>query len=489
LRLTLDASVSVVIPALNEEEHIAEVVAFARSHRLTAEVIVIDNSSLDATAACARAAGARVVTGSALGKGSSMQDGVREAAQDIVVFLDGDLSGLAPGLIDRLCHPLLADQADFVKARFGRSAGRVTELTAKPMLKVFFPELAHVAQPLGGIVAARRSLLRQMRFEPDYGVDIGLLIDAQRSGARVTQVDIGTLQHDSQSLQDLGTMANEIARVIYARAHAAGRLHGEQVVAMYEAQRQAAAALPYILSRRRGQLRVLLLSLDTLLDGTDFMQAMGQATGQSPTVDRARGSGDEAGRIKQWAGLMRFVHREQIERVAHSLPIRTGVVAFVNHMRRCGFMVGVLSDDWLVVAEAMRRRVFADFALGHALVVEGEVCTGEVRFSPMYQAPGADDHPDAATTGSRLVCKSHVLQHLQTNPDASPVMAGWAVGSTLRDVPLLQLATPAFAVAAPAAVVAAAPGVRHVGSFEALLTNVPASSAPPDGPANAARSA
>ena len=134
-------------------------------------------------------------------------------------------------------HVLVAErrargEADFVKARFGRGGGRVTELTAKPMLKVFFPELSHYAQPLGGIIAARRSLLQSLEFENGYGVDIGLLLDAHRAGARVVEVDIGSLEHDSQPLLDLTAMANEVSRVIYSRAREAGRLHVEQITAI-----------------------------------------------------------------------------------------------------------------------------------------------------------------------------------------------------------------------------------------------------------------
>jgi Glycosyl transferase family 2 len=157
LHAPLRACASVVIPALNEAKRIASVVKHALADAATAEVIVIDDSSIDDTAALARAAGATVYTSSMLGKGASMQDGVGVVNCDLVVFLDGDLAGLRSGIITDLCRPLVRDEADFVKARFGRSGGRVTELTAKPMLKVFFPELAHFKQPLGGIIAAPAS--------------------------------------------------------------------------------------------------------------------------------------------------------------------------------------------------------------------------------------------------------------------------------------------------------------------------------------------
>jgi glucosyl-3-phosphoglycerate synthase len=181
--------ISVIIPVLNESPTVASVVNFARQAPSVAEVIVVDDGSIDGTTELAAQADARVVTSTLLGKGASMEDGVWAAQNAIVLFLDGDLSGLPDDLVSRLTKPILEQKADFVKAQFSRSAGRVTMLTARPLLKTFFPELNHIEQPLGGIVASRRSLLRNLRFETDYGVDVALLLDVAMSGARVAQVD------------------------------------------------------------------------------------------------------------------------------------------------------------------------------------------------------------------------------------------------------------------------------------------------------------
>ncbi len=463
--LTATAYVSVVIPALNEAECIAGVVAFALADAATAEVIVIDDSSLDDTAWLAAQAGARVVTSTLLGKGASMQDGAREAAREIVVYMDGDLSGLRPGLVGRLCQPLLADQADFVKARFERGGGRVTELTAKPMLKVFFPELAHFSQPLGGIIAARRSLLRQLPFEDGYGVDVGLLIDAQRSGARLAEVDVGPLQHDSQPLQDLTAMANEVSRVIYARARTAGRLHVDQIVTMYEAQAQAAASLDYVLSRRRGRLRLLLLDMHAIVAvGAAAMHLLpASAAAWMPTT--STGLPDARARVSAQAAQLRFVHRQQLEEAARGLPLRPGVVEFVNRMRRSGFMVGVIGHGFFVLAEVLRRRVFADFALAHLLQFDGDVCTGQVRLNPALQA-------DASDADSAL-CKSHLLQRFRDERASGLLLECWAIGNHEDDLRLLQAADTAFALEPVPAALRQLPGLRRIDSFDDLLDLVP----------------
>ena len=467
--LPLAASVTVVIPALNEAKRIASVVAYALADPATAEVLVIDDSSIDDTAALARAAGARVITSSMLGKGASMHDGAINARHELLVYLDGDLAGLRPGIVSDLARPLLADQADFVKARFGRGAGRVTELTAKPMLKVFFPELAHLGQPLGGVIAARRSMLQQMTFEDGYGVDIGLLLDAQHAGARVLEVDIGSLEHDSQPLLDLTVMANEVSRVIYSRARVAGRLHVDQIVAMYESQRLAAASLEHILTRRRGRQRLLLLDMDGTITTTRFAVELARASGQEAALAELLDgpSDDTAARSDRIAALFRFVHKQQFERVARAAPIRPGVIEFVNRMRRAGFMVGVLSDSYFVAADILRRRVFADFALAHTMQFDGDVCNGQVKVNPAFLALPLHE------AGAAPVCKSHVLRRFRAEAGDPPLLECWAVGDNLNDLNLLRLADHAFAIEPKAAALQREPHITVIQSFGEILARVP----------------
>jgi len=445
-------------------------VAYALADPATSEVIVVDDSSVDDSAALARAAGATVITSTMLGKGASMHDGALAASCDIVVYLDGDLAGLRPGIITDLCRPLQEEQADFVKARFGRVGGRVTELTAKPMLKVFFPELANLGQPLGGIIAVRRALLLQLPFEDGYGVDIGLLVDAHRAGARVAEVDIGSLEHDSQPLLDLTLMANEVARVLYSRARAAGRLNVDQIVAMYETQRQAAAELDFILTRRRGRQRLLLLDMDGTITTQRFVVELARATGQEQALAGLLDSptDDTAARSDAIAGLFRFVHKQQFERVARAVPIRPGVIDFINRMRRAGFMVGVLSDSYFVAADIVRRRVFADFALAHTLHFENDVCKGQVRMNPAFlalQAHGGENTPP--------VCKSHVLARFKADTLGPPLLTCWAVGDNLNDLGLLRAADQAFAIEPKSPLLAQVPGLRIIDNFEELLPLVP----------------
>lgn len=454
--------VTVVIPALNEAARIAEVVRHALSDEATAEVIVVDDSSTDATATLAREAGAQVLTSSMLGKGASMRDALEFARHPYVVYLDGDLTGLKEGIVSDLARPLIQGQGDFVKARFGRGGGRVTELTAKPMLKVFFPELAHLSQPLGGIIAVQRNLLLQLSFEDGYGVDVGLLIDAVLRGARIVEVDIGRIEHDSQPLRDLAAMANEVARVIFARSRAAGRLHVEQISAMYEAQRHATASVEYILGRRREQRKLLLLDMDGTLTPARFVLEMARVSGLesslAPLLDRPMD--DAATRSARIAALFRFIHRQQFENLARSLPLRPGIVEWVNAMRRAGFMVGVVSDSYFVAAEILRRRIFADFALAHTLNFSNEVCSGELKLNTAFTPldPGA----------TSSLCKSHALQRLQTDDGRSEgpnFEEVWVVGDHINDLALLRAADRAFIVEPKSSALRSIPGVHEFKDF------------------------
>ncbi|MFM2119510.1 MAG: hypothetical protein RL722_978 [Pseudomonadota bacterium] len=461
--------VSVIIPALNEAQRIAAVVRHAWSDPVTAEVIVIDDSSTDDTATLARAAGAQVVTSTLLGKGASMRDGAGLARQAVVAYLDGDLAGLRPGLISQLCEPLLDNRADFVKGAFSRGGGRVTELTARPMLQVFFPELAHFAQPLGGVIAARADLLRSLHFEDGYGVDIGLLIDAYRAGARLQEVAIGHLEHDPQPLRDLTAMANEISRVIYGRARSAGRLHIDQIVAMYERQRQAAASIDYVYTRRHGRRQLLLLGVEGCITPGSYFDSLVRAAGLQSSwtawseaqarrkAEAATGTDDAAAALTgdegadpavERARFFRFVHRSRFEAVARELPLRPGLIELVNQARRLGFMVGLVSSVPYVATDLLRRRIFADFALSPTYAFQDEVCTGVLHPNAAFfddASPGAAlsaqaQAPLAMPMQSRSADAGQVVRRFREDPAQPPVAQIWALGAQAEDLPMLRAA-------------------------------------------------
>lgn len=210
--------VTVIIPALNEERTIGNVVRACWKHPQVTEVLVIDDCSSDNTASEAVRAGASVITSAKKGKGISMMEGVEEASNEVLLFLDGDIDPYPTGTIHALTDPVLSGQADFVKAAFSRNAGRVTELLAKPLLTLLYPELAGFNQPLSGMIAGRKSLFGQVEFLHDYGVDIGILIDMFSMGARIREVNIGYIENKSKPWHCLAKMSTEVASAILFKA-------------------------------------------------------------------------------------------------------------------------------------------------------------------------------------------------------------------------------------------------------------------------------
>ncbi len=232
-----DRTVSVVLPALDEEQTVGEVVASVRPllGSVVDELVVVDSGSTDATVSVASAAGARVVRREDVlselppvpGKGEVLWRSLAATSGDFVVFLDSDLVDPDPAFVPTLLGPLVTEPGvHLVKGFYRRplrlestGGGRVTELLARPVLSALRPELSGLIQPLGGEYAGTRSFLESVPFAAGYGVEIGLLLDAEsRYGLDgLAQVNLGVRKHRNRSLLQLGVMSRQILGTALAR--------------------------------------------------------------------------------------------------------------------------------------------------------------------------------------------------------------------------------------------------------------------------------
>lgn len=242
-----ETRVSLVVPARNEAATVGDVVTRVREAlvdtvSLLDEIVVIDSDSTDDTYDVATDAGAvvhrsseiRPDLGSVPGKGEAMWKSLFVTTGDVIVFMDADLVDWDTHFVPGLLGPLLTrPEVSLVKGFYERpmfsaetavpfEGGRVTELVARPLISLLFPELAGLHQPLAGEWAVRRSLFEQLRVPHSYAVELAALVDTQRSLGidAIAQVDLGTRAHRHQSLRDLTGMATQILAAALARVGA-----------------------------------------------------------------------------------------------------------------------------------------------------------------------------------------------------------------------------------------------------------------------------
>jgi glucosyl-3-phosphoglycerate synthase len=243
-------TVSVVLPALNEEATVAAVIRSIRPlvGTLVDELVVLDSGSTDRTVEVAAAAGARVVRRTEVlteleplpGKGEVLWRSLAATSGDLLAFVDSDLVDPSPDFVPMLLGPLLLEpDVALVKGFYrrplatedasGSGGGRVTELMARPLLSALRPELSGVIQPLSGEYAGTRALLEAVPFASGYGVEIGLLLDAHTivGLGGIAQVNLGVRRHRNQPLAALGLMARQILGTALARCGVTPAAAGE----------------------------------------------------------------------------------------------------------------------------------------------------------------------------------------------------------------------------------------------------------------------
>ncbi|MFN7208800.1 MAG: glucosyl-3-phosphoglycerate synthase [Aggregatilineales bacterium] len=237
-------TIGLALPALNEEQTVGNVIRTVKSALMDAvplldQIVLIDSDSTDNTVAIAQSLGIPTYkhpeilpeVGSYRGKGEALWKSLYVLETDIIAWIDTDITNIHPRFVYGLLGPLLKRaNVQYVKGFYQRpikvgeqlqafGGGRVTELVARPLLNLFYPELSGVVQPLSGEYAGRRSALERVPFFSGYGVETGLLIDLheQHGLEGIAQVDLEQRVHHNQPLVGLSKMSFAIHQVFISR--------------------------------------------------------------------------------------------------------------------------------------------------------------------------------------------------------------------------------------------------------------------------------
>lgn len=422
--------ITVIIPALNEQQTIEAVVKYCFNEPLVSEVIVVDDQSTDKTTERAEAAGARVIISKTRGKGISMKEGIFCSCNQLLVFLDADIHPYPPGTIKKLVQPLIDNEYDFVKGAFARNAGRVTELVAKPLLKIFYPDLFGFQQPLSGMIAGKKSFLNKIDFFQDYGVDVGILIDMFLMQARVKEVHIGYIENKSKPWQMLGKMSGEVARAIIQKAthNNSNLVTLEKLGAVNVINNQ----MESVMKEQINDLRKLIVfdMDDTLLQGR-FIDVCAQKYLFDEELARLRSiEKDPAVLTKRIAKLLQGLPLGELLQVAASIPLVNDAVEVVEELRRQGNVVGIISDSYQFIADFVKNKLDADFALGNQLEFFEGKATGEVTIPSWF-------YYSLQSKCNHSLCKTNALMHVVRQYDIA-LQNCIAVGDSGNDLCMIE---------------------------------------------------
>lgn len=374
--------ITVIIPALNEEVTVGTVVQLAKDSRNVSEVIVVDDKSMDSTVEEARRTGATVITSTKLGKGASMKDGILVAKNEIVVFLDADIISYQKNIIELLTVPLVEDTADFVKSYFTRQAGRVTELVAKPLLSILNPTFPVFQQPLSGMIAGKKVFFLKCEFEEGYGVDIGILMDMHKLGARIAEVNVGDIKNRMHPLEQLGKMSREVARTIMKKA----REFEVQNLETYENIQVIREQMEFAIRESLMSLKkVAAFDMDNTILRRGFIHAAADRFGfKNELINIITSNDNPFIRTKLIARLLKGKSIGDILAVVDSIEITPNSEKIVSELKAQGYITGIISDSYDCVTNHLKNKLGFDFTISNELEFSKSIATGEVKIPSLF---------------------------------------------------------------------------------------------------------
>ncbi|WP_343305080.1 glycosyltransferase [Chitinophaga niabensis] len=401
--------ISVIIPVLNEGATIRQVIKVIKKTARAIEIIVVDDNSTDNTVEEALKEKVRVITSSQRGKGISMREGMMAAKHDIIMYVDGDILTYPENLVELLTDSIVNDEADFTKSYFERQAGRVTQLVAKPLLSILFPDLSHFQQPLSGMIAARKSLLKQVHFENDYGVDIGLLIDMHLLQARIREVNIGKLENAMQTWEQLSKMSREVSRTILRKAESIPVQNLETLGNINIIREQMEFSILESIDKLQ---KMVIFNLDETVFTQNYTYLAALAFDKEDALYQIlEHYSDPVVRLERSAALFQGRNLAELLEVADSIPVTPDIRHVIRELKKRGYVCGFITDGFECVANHMKNKLGADFAFANRLHLIHSVSTGELTI-PEYFMDGGNP--------SATYDKSNILKYISDKYHISP---------------------------------------------------------------------
>jgi glycosyltransferase involved in cell wall biosynthesis len=407
--------ISIVIPVLNEGATIRQVIKTVKKTSRKTEIIVVDDNSRDNTVEEAMKEDVRVITSSQRGKGISMREGLMAAKYDIVMYIDGDILTYPDNIVDLLTDPIISDQADFVKSYFERQAGRVTQLVAKPLLSILFPDLAHFQQPLSGMIAARKSFLQRVQFENDYGVDIGLLIDMHVQGARITEANIGRVENAMQSWEQLSKMSREVSRTILRKAENM-KIPQENLETLGNINIIREQMEYSILESIDKMQKMVIFNLDEAIFTRDYIELAAEAFDCEVSLSQIREHySDPVTILEHTAALFRDRNLVELLEVADAIPVVPDIKAVVLELKKRGYACGLITDGFECVGRHIKNKLGMDFVFANRLHLFDSVATGELTIPEYFLQPNGE-----ASDSIPKYSKNNILEYIKHKYHVTP---------------------------------------------------------------------
>lgn len=349
-----------IVPSYNEAKRFEKVVDSLLKIKQLKELIFVDDGSTDDTTKKIKKFKSDkrfiyIKHPKNKGKGAALKTGVKRAKFEVILFLDADLGNINPDKIKKIIQPVLTGKVDVSRGAFRRARGRVTEYAVKPMMNVLFPDI-YFKQPISGQVCAKKSFLKTIDFESNYGVDIGILFDAIQAGQRIVEVDIGFLEHKANDDVGIAKMAEQVLETMIKKA---GLIQHKY--------------------------KLIVFTLDKTLVKNGEIDKLFKKLGIQDEIEKThllfeKGRIDYREYLVKSAQAFKGVSVDQIEETVQSMKFEQYVLEVIRAITKRKYQVAILSSLFSPIVNSLAKRLGINNFDCIDLIVENGILTGKINF-------------------------------------------------------------------------------------------------------------